>query len=122
MNRRLANVLSAVSMFAVAAANNAAEAIPSGRIMPPPGCGFVQLSEPIGDLTARYFHCGDSFILIKIHWSGGSSRTSCVPPWYQLPFYRAEGQVVVNAYYVSVPPNLSGPAGNQMCSLSQPHA
>ena len=120
MNRRLANVLSAAGMFAAAVVANAQHADASAKIMPPPGCGFIQLPQPVGELTARYFHCGGSFILIKFHWSGGNTGTACVPPWDQRPFFRAEGQVVVNAYYVSTPPNLTGPPGDQRCSLSQP--
>lgn len=90
------------------------------RIMPPPGCGFIPLPQPVGDLTARYYHCADSFILIKYHWSGGGTGTACVPPWYQRPFYRSGDQVVVNAYYVTTPPNLMGPPGNRMCRTGQP--
>ncbi|RDI25420.1 hypothetical protein DFR72_108112 [Lentzea flaviverrucosa] len=120
MNRRLASVLSAVAMFAAAAIADPQEADASARIMPSPGCGFVPLPQPVGELTARYFHCADSFILIKFHWSGGNTGTACESPWAQHPFFRSGGQVVVNAYYVPTPPNLIGPPGNQMCSVSQP--
>ncbi|MEU3642929.1 DUF6355 family natural product biosynthesis protein [Lentzea sp. NPDC034063] len=120
MNRRLASVLSAAAMFAAAAIADPQEADASARIMPSPGCGFVPLPQPVGELTARYFHCADSFILIKFHWSGGNTGTACEPPWAQHPFFRSGGQVVVNAYYVSTPPNLIGPPGKQMCSVSQP--
>ena len=121
MNRRLANVLGAVSVFAAASVANAEDADASTRIMPPPGCGFIPLPQPVGELTARYIHCGGSFILIKVHWSGGNTGTSCIWPWEHHPFFRSDGQVVVNAYYVPTPPNLSGPPGNQWCSQVQPH-
>ncbi|MGI5506473.1 DUF6355 family natural product biosynthesis protein [Lentzea sp. CA-135723] len=120
MNRRLVNVFSAVCMFAAAAIGNAPEADAATRIMPPPGCGFVRLPQPVGELTARYFHCDDSFILIKFHWSGGNTGTSCVPPYHQRPFFRSDGQTVVNAYYVTTPPNLTGPPSDRRCALSQP--
>lgn len=120
MNRRLANLLGAVGMFAAAPVANAEDTDAPVRIMPPPGCGFIPLPQPVGELTARYFHCADSFILIKVHWSGGNTGTACLPPWDQHPFFRSGGQVVVNAYYVSTPPNLTGPPSDQRCSLSQP--
>ncbi|WP_285647875.1 DUF6355 family natural product biosynthesis protein, partial [Lentzea sp. NBRC 102530] len=73
-----------------------------------------------GELTARYFHCGNSFILIKFHWSTGTTGTACVPPHGQIPFYKDGQHKVVNAYYVTTRPNLTGPHGNQRCSLRQP--
>ncbi|MEV6236761.1 DUF6355 family natural product biosynthesis protein [Lentzea sp. NPDC051838] len=120
MNHRLANVLGALSMFASAVVTNAQDADAAVRIMPPPGCGFIRLPQPVGELTARYFHCANSFILIKFHWSGGNTGTACIPPFYQHPFFRADGQEVVNAYYVSTPPNLTGPPDDLRCSLTQP--
>ncbi|MET9225583.1 DUF6355 family natural product biosynthesis protein [Lentzea sp. NPDC003310] len=120
MNRRLASVLSAAAMFAAAAVTAPQEAGAVASLMPSPGCGFVPLPQPVGELTARYFHCDDSFILIKFHWSGGNTGTACVAPWHQHPFYRSDGQRVVNAYYVKTPPNVIGPPGSQMCSVSQP--
>ena len=120
MNRRLANVLGAVGMFAAASVTSAHDADASARIMPPPGCGFIPLPQPVGELTARYYHCANSFILIKFHWSGGNTGTACLPPFYQHPFFRSDGQEVVKAYYVSTPPNLSGPPGGEWCSFTQP--
>lgn len=122
MNTNVARAVSAVGMLVAASAVGMIDdgSGSAARIMPPPGCGFIQLSQPVGELTGRYIHCADSFILIKFHWSGGNTGTACMPPWHQHPFYRAEGQRVVNAYYVTTPPNLLGPPGNQMCSLAQP--
>ncbi|MET9629056.1 DUF6355 family natural product biosynthesis protein [Lentzea sp. NPDC006480] len=120
MNRRLASVLSAAAMLVAAAAPGTPNAAAATRIWPPPGCGFIPLPQPVGELTARYFHCAGTFILIKFHWDNGNTGTSCVPPWYQVPFYRDGTHVIVNAYYVSTPPNLSGPPGQEWCSLSQP--
>ncbi|GHH62454.1 DUF6355 family natural product biosynthesis protein [Lentzea cavernae] len=120
MSSRLTNVLCAVGMFLGTAMSSAPDANAHARIVPAPGCGFIPLPQPVGELTARYYHCADSFILIKYHWSGGNTRTTCVSPWGQVPFFRLVGQVVVNAYYVTTPPKLSGPPGNQMCSHYQP--
>jgi hypothetical protein len=68
----------------------------------------------------RYYHCGDNFILIKFHWTQGSTGTSCIEPWGELPFYKDGQHEIINAYYVTTPPNLIGPPGNQMCSVGQP--
>jgi len=93
----------------------------SARVMPR-YCGFYAIDPPRGELTGYYNHCGDSFILIKLHWDTGSSYTVCVPPWGQNPFYKDGPHKVVNAYYVTTPPNVSGPPGNQWCSTGQPKA
>ncbi|WP_442916486.1 DUF6355 family natural product biosynthesis protein [Lentzea sp. DG1S-22] len=53
----------------------------------PPRCGFYEVSAAVGELTARYAHCADSFILIKYHRSTGTTGTSCVSPWWQVPFF-----------------------------------
>jgi hypothetical protein len=120
VNANVARSLSAAGMLLAATAVGMIDGGSPERIMPPPGCGFYELSPPHGDLTARYIHCADSFILIKYHWSQGSTGTACIPPWDQHNFYMDGPHKIVNAYYVTTPPNLSGPPGNQMCSLSQP--
>ena len=122
MNTNVARAITAAGMLLVATAVGMIDS-PEARsveIMPPPGCGFIELSQPVGELTARYFHCANSFILIKYHWSTGNTRTTCVEPWGQVKFFRDGPHKVVNAYYVNTPPNLIGPPGNQMCSFTQP--
>lgn len=60
-------------------------------------CGFYLIEPNIGDLTAKYRHCGNTSILIKIHWSNGGSYGICVPPWEEIPFYRDGTHRVVEA-------------------------
>ncbi|WP_434450199.1 DUF6355 family natural product biosynthesis protein [Lentzea sp. E54] len=93
----------------------------ASTIFPRP-CGFYSFNLPQGEQTGGYVHCGDSFILIKAHWSTGNTFTSCLPPWGSRPFFKDGPHKVVNAYYVSTRPNLSGPPGNQTCSTGQPRA
>ena len=121
MNGRLARFATAAGMLLATTSlglfdspSNAAEQIMPQR------CGFYEINPPVGELTGRYVHCADSFILIKFHWSNGSTGTTCVPPWWQIPFYRDGQHRVVNAYYVTTPPNLTGPPHDRRCSLGQP--
>ncbi|MGW6928440.1 DUF6355 family natural product biosynthesis protein [Lentzea sp. NPDC054927] len=85
-----------------------------------PPCGFSELNPPRGQQTARYYHCGGGFILIKYHWSRGSTGTTCLPPWDVHPFFWDGEYRVVNAYYVTTRPNLTGPPDDLRCSLVQP--
>lgn len=85
-------------------------------------CGFY-FTNPDHDngVTARYYHCADSFILIRIDWSEGSHYRVCVYPWESRPFWPDGPHTVVNAYYVAVAPNLFVDVdGNEHCSLTQP--
>ena len=121
MNVNSARALTAAGMLLASAAVGMIDTNGDSpaRVMPR-YCGFYAIDPPRGELTGYYNHCGDSFILIKLHWDTGSSHTSCVPPWYQEPFYRDGPHKVVNAYYVTTPPNLTGPPDDLRCSLSQP--
>ncbi|WP_394620156.1 DUF6355 family natural product biosynthesis protein [Lentzea sp. JNUCC 0626] len=92
---------------------------PATKIMPPQ-CGFYELSPPYREMTARYSHCGDSFILIKFHWNTGSTGTRCVAPWEQQPFFKDGPYRVVNGYYVKTPPNLGYSNGQHFCLTRQP--
>lgn len=123
MNGRLGRAATTVGMVLATTAMAMID-MPSAsatRIMPP-RCGFYEVSPPAGELTGRYVHCADSFILIKFHWSTGSTGTACVAPWWQIPFYRDGQHKVVNAYYVTTPPNLTGPPHDRRCSTGQPRA
>lgn len=119
-----ANVARAVSAAGMLLASTAVGMIdtggnPSAEVMPR-YCGFYNINPPRGELTGYYYHCGNNFILIKFHWNQGSTGTSCVEPWGQTPFYKDGQHKVVNAYYVTTSPNLTGPPDDQRCSLSQP--
>lgn len=121
MKANIARALSAVGMLLAASAVGMIDTSGnSAAAVTPQRCGFYEINPPQGELTGRYIHCGPSFILIKYHWSQGSTGTSCIDPWGQRPFFRDGPHRVVNAYYVTTPPNLLGPPGNQMCSLRQP--
>ncbi|MDX8053801.1 DUF6355 family natural product biosynthesis protein [Lentzea sp. BCCO 10_0798] len=123
MNANIARAFTAAGMLLAATAvgmidtpSNTASAIS------PRPCGFYSLDLPQGEQTGGYVHCGDGFILIKFHWSTGTTGTSCIPPWGSRPFFKDGPHKIVNAYYVPTRPNLSGPPGNQMCSTGQPRA
>ncbi|WP_285641895.1 DUF6355 family natural product biosynthesis protein, partial [Lentzea sp. NBRC 102530] len=90
MKSNVARTISAAGMLLATAALGMIDdhGTRSAKIMPPPGCGFIALPQAVGELTARYFHCGNSFILIKFHWSTGTTGTACVPPHGQIPFYK----------------------------------
>ncbi|RAS58996.1 hypothetical protein C8D87_11649 [Lentzea atacamensis] len=123
MNRRLASAATALGVLLVSsavgmidrAAGSTAKAMPAY-------CGFLELAEPQGELTARYYHCGKHFILIRFHWSQGSTGTRCIEPWGTDNFYKDGPHKVVNAYYIKTPPNLVGPVDDLRCALSQPRA
>lgn len=121
MNGRLARTATAVGALLASTALGMIDspAASAERIMPP-RCGFYELDQPVGELTSRYVHCADGFILIKFHWSEGSTGTACVPPWGQHPFFRDGRYRVVNAYYVTTRPNLTGPPNDLRCALGQP--
>lgn len=121
MNVNVARALSAAGMLLAATAVGMVDTggNPSAAVMPR-YCGFYDLNPPQGELTGYYYHCGNSFILIKFQWSQGSTGTSCIEPWGQRPFYKDGQHEIVNAYYVTTPPKLTGPPGGQRCSLSQP--
>ncbi|MCP2243328.1 DUF6355 family natural product biosynthesis protein [Lentzea aerocolonigenes] len=123
MKANFARALSAAGMLLAATAVGTVDTSDdaSASVMPR-YCGFYEISPPRGELTGYYYHCGDNFILIKFHWDQGSTGTSCVPPWGQTPFFKDGQYKVVNAYYVTTPPNLTGPPGNQWCSIGQPRA
>lgn len=121
MNANLARAISATGMLLAATAVGMIDTsgTPSAAAKPP-YCGFYDLYPPQGELTGYYYHCGNSFILIKFHWTQGSTTTSCIEPHGQKPFYKDGQHEVINAYYVTTPPNLIGPPGNQICSVGQP--
>ncbi|SDD56685.1 DUF6355 family natural product biosynthesis protein [Actinokineospora iranica] len=80
-------------------------------------CGFSV--DGVGNGT--YVHCANTFVLVKGHWSGGSTFTNCFRPW-EIGYYGPDaGQRVVKVYYVPVRPNLvTFPNGTVGCSLYQP--
>jgi hypothetical protein len=121
MNVNTARALTAAGMLLGATAIGMIDTSgnPSAAVVPR-YCGFYDLNPPRGELTGHYYHCGNSFILIKFHWSQGSTGTSCIEPHGQRPFFKDRQHEVVNAYYVTTPPNLTGPPGNQRCSVGQP--
>lgn len=89
---------------------------------PPPktaGCGFQQVNpDHHNGATARYVHCADSFILIRVDTADGSHHR-CVEPWGSVEFPASTR--VRNAYYVPIPPRLITTSDNRrICSLSQP--
>ena len=121
MKANVARFLSAAGMlFAATAVGLIDTGGNSSATVMPRYCGFYDLNPPRGELTGYYYHCGDNFILIKFHWTQGSTGTSCIEPWGELPFYKDGQHEIINAYYVTTPPNLLGPPGNQMCSVGQP--
>lgn len=84
-------------------------------------CGFYRTNHDPAGTASRYKHCADTFIMIRIHWSEGTTHRLCVEPWQMLPFWPdQDGHVVVNGYYIPDPPRLlTTPLGTQRCSLSQ---
>lgn len=83
------------------------------------GCGFYKVEPNVGSLTARYKHCGSGHIMIKWHWSNGSTSSDCVEPWGEYSFHRFHGHVVVNAYYMPVRPNVFvNSDGRRVCNPS----
>lgn len=123
MNSNVARALSAAGMLLAATAVGMIDTNGnSSTAIAPRYCGFYDLNPPQGELTGYYYHCGNSFILIKYHWTQGSTGTSCIEPWGQRPFFKDGQHEIVNAYYVTTPPRLTGPPGDQRCSLGQPQA
>lgn len=120
MNANLARALSAAGMLLAATAVGTTDTGNPSAAGMSRYCGFYDLNPPQGEVTGYYYHCGKSFILIKFHWTQGSTGTSCIEPWGQRPFFKDGQHEVINAYYVKTPPNLIGPPGNQMCSVAQP--
>ncbi|WP_143467070.1 DUF6355 family natural product biosynthesis protein [Lentzea kentuckyensis] len=121
MNANVARSLGAAGMLLAATALGMIDTNGySAAAITPQRCGFYEINPPQGELTGRYIHCADGFILVKHHWSQGSTGTSCIEPWGQRPYFKDGPHKVVNAYYVTTPPNLTGPPGDQRCSLSQP--
>src|SRR4051812_13223847 len=59
-------------------------------------CGFYFTNPDHERATARYYHCGNSFILIRVDWNTGWHYRECVPPWYSIPFYADGPRHVVN--------------------------
>lgn len=114
--RIVAAVVTVLLAFAVLPSGSMAAQATAGK-----ACGFY-FTNPDHDsgVTARYDHCGDSFILIRIDWSEGSHYRACVYPWSSEPFWPDGPHRVVNAYYVPVAPNLIDYGGGQHCSLTQP--
>lgn len=123
MNRPLASFATALGMLLASSAAGMIDSASSSpaRVMPA-YCGFLELAQPQGELTAHYYHCGKHFILIRFHWSQGSTGTRCIEPWGTDRFYKDGPHRVVNAYYITMPPNLVGPAHDLRCALSQPRA
>ncbi|MFS8103544.1 DUF6355 family natural product biosynthesis protein [Lentzea alba] len=123
MNANTARAFTAAGMLLAATAVGMIETnSPTASAITPQRCGFYALNPAQGEKTGGYIHCGGSFILIKYHWSTGSTGTSCIEPWGSRPFFRDGPHRIVNAYYVTTPPNLTGPPGDQRCSVSQPRA
>ncbi|WP_106196963.1 DUF6355 family natural product biosynthesis protein [Umezawaea tangerina] len=83
-------------------------------------CGFYFTNPDHNSATARYLHCGNSFILIQVDWSNGWHQRECVPPWYSVPFYPDGPHRVVNAYYVPVAPDLIDDGQHRICRTGQP--
>lgn len=83
-------------------------------------CGFYFTNPDHERATARYLHCGNSFILIRVDWSNGWHYRVCVPPWYSIPFYPDGPHRVVNAYYVPVAPDLIEDGEHRICRTAQP--
>src|SRR5687767_12523312 len=110
MNRGLARTATAAGMLLASTALGLID-VPSSSAegIRQPRCGFYEVNPPQGELTGRYVHCGPSFILVKYHWSRGSTGTTCLPPWDQHSFFRDGPYTVVSTYYVTTRPNLTGP-------------
>jgi len=119
MNQRLARLTTAIGMVLASTAISLLNHTPS-EAAAPQWCGFYELNPPQGEQTAGYVHCGRNFILIKYHWSQGSTGTACIEPWGRHGFFMHGPYRVVNAYYVNVAPNLQGPPHDFRCALSQP--
>lgn len=85
-------------------------------------CGFHMTPEwNSNGSTSAYKHCAETFILIRIHWTGGASNTVCVKPWQRYRFgHHTDGQYVHNAYYVPIPPRLDHINGKTYCAIGQP--
>jgi len=116
LRRRLsALVLCPILLTTAAAPISMAQATPRG------GCGFY-FTNPDHDsgVNARYYHCGDSHILIRVEWNTGWHYQDCVPPWYSMAFRPDGPHRVVNAYYVPIAPALMGEGANRMCRTAQP--
>jgi hypothetical protein len=113
--RRRALVLALSSLLLPASGPATAQATSRG------GCGFY-FTNPDHDhgVSARYYHCGDSFILIRVDWSSGWHYLDCVPPWYSVAFRPNGPHRVVNAYYVPIAPALMGEGSDRMCRTAQP--
>ena len=83
-------------------------------------CGFYFTNPDHERATARYYHCGNSFILIQVDWNTGWRQRRCVRPWYSIPFYADGPHYVVNAYYIPVPPDLIEDGDHRICRTAQP--
>ncbi len=116
LRRRLTAVaVSALMLPALLSPTATAQVAPRGS------CGFYFTNpdhEP--SVNARYYHCGDTFILIRVDWSDGWHHRECVPPWNSIAFRPAGHHRVVNAYYVPGAPSLMGQGADRMCRTAQP--
>ncbi|MEU5696724.1 DUF6355 family natural product biosynthesis protein [Actinosynnema sp. NPDC020468] len=83
-------------------------------------CGFHFTHHDPAGAAARYQHCGNSFILIKIDRRHAPGNTACVGPWSSHPFFQYGEDAVVNAYYIPTRPRLLVLDDRTICSLTQP--
>lgn len=111
-------LLASLSMLSTPSPGAAAAA---GDAELPRRCGFYLTPNDPEQTTARYQHCGDHHILIRIHWSNGVNYLSCEEPWSNSPFWADGIHVVTNAYYVPIPPRVVWTDdGRGYCAAHQP--